>query len=195
MSAAPDEFLGQQLRSRRVRMGLSLEDLAGLAEISKGYLSLIENGRVGPPSEKKLRTLERVLQLARGELIDPVRRAKAVKPQPPIRFLDGRRRWPGISRKECIAASVCDESMWPQYRKGDVVVFSSAAAPLDGDDCLARLSNGQTLFVQAFYQTFPDGERAVRLQPRNQNYSAMILPRDKVKRLSKAVFRYHRIEN
>jgi repressor LexA len=64
------ETLGQKLRSRRQRLGLTLDELAPKAGISKPYLSLIETGRVAnPPSDEKLRRLEQTLGFADGELI------------------------------------------------------------------------------------------------------------------------------
>ena len=64
------EPLGQKLRMRRRRLGLTLDELAAKAGISKPYLSLIETGRVGnPPSDEKLRRLEQTLGFAAGELL------------------------------------------------------------------------------------------------------------------------------
>src|SRR5688572_21234901 len=64
------ESLGSQLRRRRRRLGLTLDELAGRTSISKPYLSLIETGRVpNPPSDEKLRRLEQTLGFTPGELI------------------------------------------------------------------------------------------------------------------------------
>src|SRR5687767_9413314 len=64
------ESLGSQLRRRRRRLGLTLDELAGRTSISKPYLSLIETGRVpNPPSDEKLRRLEQTLGFSSGELI------------------------------------------------------------------------------------------------------------------------------
>src|SRR5437764_4946878 len=64
------EELGPRLRRQRRRLGLTLEELAGRAGISKPYLSLIETGRVpNPPSDEKLRRLEQVLGFTPGELV------------------------------------------------------------------------------------------------------------------------------
>lgn len=62
--------MGHKIRRARVRMALTLEELAGKAKISKAYLSLIENGRVAnPPSDEKLRRIEQALGMAANELI------------------------------------------------------------------------------------------------------------------------------
>src|SRR5438477_2915456 len=64
------ETLGAKLRRKRLRLGLTLDELAGRTEISKPYLSLIETGRViNPPSDEKLRRLEQTLGFNAGELI------------------------------------------------------------------------------------------------------------------------------
>jgi len=62
--------MGKKLRRQRVRLALTLDDLAARTGISKPYLSLIETGRVpNPPSDEKLRRLEGALQFTPGELV------------------------------------------------------------------------------------------------------------------------------
>jgi phage repressor protein C with HTH and peptisase S24 domain len=64
------EPLGTKLRRQRLRLGFTLDELAGRTGISKPYLSLIETGRVpNPPSDQKLRRLEQALGFASGELL------------------------------------------------------------------------------------------------------------------------------
>lgn len=64
------DSLGSKLRKKRLRLGLTLDELAGRTGISKPYLSLIETGRVpNPPSDEKLRRLEQSLGFATGELV------------------------------------------------------------------------------------------------------------------------------
>src|SRR5688572_27195791 len=64
------EPLGPKLRRRRLRLGLTLDELAGRTGISKPYLSLIETQRVpNPPSDEKLRRLEQTLGFTPGELV------------------------------------------------------------------------------------------------------------------------------
>ena len=52
------ESLGPKIRRQRRRLGLTLDELARGTSVSKPYLSLIETGRVPPPSEGKLRRIE-----------------------------------------------------------------------------------------------------------------------------------------
>jgi repressor LexA len=64
------EPLGTKLRHQRRSLGMTLDDLAAKASISKPYLSLIETGRVpNPPSDEKLRRLEQSLGFSDGELV------------------------------------------------------------------------------------------------------------------------------
>src|SRR5580698_9099991 len=64
------DTLGTKIRRMRRRLGLTLDELAGRASISKPYLSLIETGRVpNPPSDEKLKRLEQSLGFASAELL------------------------------------------------------------------------------------------------------------------------------
>jgi repressor LexA len=64
------EAMGPKIRRQRRRLGLTLDELAGRARISKPYLSLIETGRVpNPPSDEKLHRLEQSLGIPAGELL------------------------------------------------------------------------------------------------------------------------------
>src|SRR5687767_4311971 len=64
------EMMGVKLRRKRLRLGLTLDELAGRTGISKPYLSLIETGRVpNPPSDEKLKRLEQSLGFPTGELL------------------------------------------------------------------------------------------------------------------------------
>lgn len=64
------QSLGPRLRRQRRRLGLTLDELAVRAGISKPYLSLIETERTpNPPSDEKLRKLEMVLGFPAFELV------------------------------------------------------------------------------------------------------------------------------
>lgn len=64
------DAMGVQIRRQRRRLGLTLDDLARRAEISKPYLSLIETGRINnPPSDEKLTRIEQALGFKTGELL------------------------------------------------------------------------------------------------------------------------------
>lgn len=61
--------LGQIIRSRREKLGLTLEEVSGRIGFSKPYLSTIETSKVkNPPSDTLLSKLEGVLQFEAGLL-------------------------------------------------------------------------------------------------------------------------------
>src|SRR5688572_4690544 len=64
--------MGKIIRRARLRLALTLDELAQKSGVSKAYLSLIENGRLNnPPSDEKLLQLERALELPANELVGP----------------------------------------------------------------------------------------------------------------------------
>jgi SOS-response transcriptional repressor LexA len=62
--------LGEVVKSRRKQMHLTQDQVAKLVDISKPYLSNIETGKAkNPPTDGKVRSLERVLKFSDGELL------------------------------------------------------------------------------------------------------------------------------
>jgi SOS-response transcriptional repressor LexA len=102
--------------------------------------------------------------------------------------------WPDLKDKEAFAARIGDDGMTPEFRPGDVVIFSPAAPARDGDDCFVRLADGRAMFQRVFFESNDHGEQMVRLQPRNGRRRAMIVPADQIAAAYKAVFKYQRIE-
>src|SRR5204863_8685715 len=70
---------------------------------------------------------------------------------------------PGVIDKDAFAARITGDSMTPRYREGDIVVFSPAVRPTDGDDCFVRLADGYTAFKRIFFEPGEAGWPAVRL--------------------------------
>jgi repressor LexA len=101
---------------------------------------------------------------------------------------------PDIQDGEAFAARVHGDSMTPKYHQGDIVVFSPAAPPRDGDDCFVRFSDGQTTFKRIFFESAEDGTSMLRLQPRNERYRPQTVPSDQVTGLYRAVYRYQRVD-
>ena len=268
------EPLGVKIRRQRRRLGLTLDELAGRAEISKPYLSLIENGRVAnAPSDDKLRRLEQTLGFAASELLmqahlqrtpidvrkmlgkllmasgadgkspagldgagssesaangDPmalsgvlkevveassvnlekisanavpvINRVSADYPKDfgnlayPPKVAEDFVGCPEISDKQAFAARVYGDSMIPKYRQGDIVIFSPALAPRNGDDCFVRYADGQTTFKRVFFET-EGNSPAIRLQPRNQRYRAVTVPAAQLSGIYRAVFRYQKVDD
>jgi repressor LexA len=101
---------------------------------------------------------------------------------------------PDLHDGDAFAARVYGDSMTPKYREGDIVIFSPAAAPRDGDDCFVRFADGQTTFKRVFFETGDAGKPVLRLQPRNEKYRPQVMPADAVSGLYRAVYRYQRVD-
>jgi SOS-response transcriptional repressor LexA len=100
---------------------------------------------------------------------------------------------PDLSDPDAFAARVVGQSMMPDYREGDIVVFSPQADVTDGCDCFARLEpEHETTFKRVFFEG-DAGEEQIRLQPVNQNFPPRTLPRRSVAGLYRAVWRMSRL--
>jgi SOS-response transcriptional repressor LexA len=113
----------------------------------------------------------------------------------PARIADEYVRVPQVLDPDAFAARVVGDSMTPDYREGDIVVFSPARNLKHGMDCFVRLEpNHESTFKRIFFETqSPQGlidessGEAIRLQPLNPRYPALIVPREKVAGLYAAV--------
>jgi phage repressor protein C with HTH and peptisase S24 domain/transcriptional regulator with XRE-family HTH domain len=102
---------------------------------------------------------------------------------------------PGVDDKDAFAARVHGDSMSPKYREGDIVIFSPAAVPRNGDDCFVRFEHGGTTFKRVFYESNEKSEPVIRLQPRNEKYRPQIIPSEQITGIYRAVFRYQRVDD
>lgn len=106
----------------------------------------------------------------------------------PARVADEYVRCPDLADPDAFAARVVGDSMQPEYREGDIVIFSPARDVRNGSDCFARLApDDETTFKRVFFETGPDGQELIRLQPMNQAYPPQTLPREQVVGLYAAV--------
>lgn len=106
----------------------------------------------------------------------------------PARAADEYVRCPDISDPDAFAARVVGDSMSPEYREGDIVVFSPAKAVKSGDDCFARLErDGETTFKRVYFEMDESGAEYIRLQPINNGYAPRVLRREEVAGLYAAV--------
>ncbi len=101
---------------------------------------------------------------------------------------------PDVRDADAFATRVSGDSMVPKYRDGDIVIFSPAKSPRNGDDCFVRFEDGQTTFKRAFFENDDAGTPVIRLQPRNERYRPQVVPSEKVTGLYKAVYRYQSVE-
>lgn len=76
----------------------------------------------------------------------------------PARVADEYVRVPDVRDPDAFAARVVGDSMLPDYREGDIVVFSPMRDLRDGMDCFVRLEpDHQSTFKRVFFET---GEKA-----------------------------------
>ncbi len=109
----------------------------------------------------------------------------------PARVADDYLSSPGLSDPDAFAATVIGESMMPDYREGDIVVFSPAADVSDGCDCFVRLEpDHETTFKRVY---FDEDGALVRLQPLNPKFPPALYGRERVAGLYKAVWRYSKL--
>jgi repressor LexA len=105
----------------------------------------------------------------------------------PARVADEYVRAPDVGDPDAFAARVVGDSMMPEYREGDVVVFSPAREVKSGMDCYARLEpDHQSTFKRVYFEEGGEGE-AIRLQPLNAAYPARTVSREQVAGLYAAV--------
>ena len=101
---------------------------------------------------------------------------------------------PDVQDKDAFAARIHGDSMTPKYHEGDIVIFSPAQSPKDGDDCFVRFEDGHTTFKRVFFESAEGGDSVLRLQPRNEKYRPQVIPSEKVSGLYKAVYKYQRVD-
>src|SRR5690606_20908214 len=70
---------------------------------------------------------------------------------------------PGVDDPDAFAATVVGRSMEPEYREGDVVVFSPLADVSDGCDCFVRLEPDHESTFKRVY--LDPSASTIRLQP------------------------------
>lgn len=85
---------------------------------------------------------------------------------------------PDVTDPAAFAARVVGDSMEPDYREGEIVVFSPSLPTPSGSDCFIRLERDcETTFKRVF---FDDEGDTIRLQPLNNTYSPQIVSRKDV---------------
>ncbi len=108
----------------------------------------------------------------------------------PLGVADEYVRCPDLRDPQAFAARVVGDSMEPEFRQGDIVVFSPNAQAESGDDCFVRFDDDGGTTFKRFYQ---DDETTVRLQPRNNAYPAMTYPAHRITGLWPALFRIEQL--
>lgn len=108
----------------------------------------------------------------------------------PVGIADDYVRCPDLHDANAFAVRVVGDSMEPRFRQGDIVVFSPAVEVRSGDDCFIRFATPhETTFKRVFFEP----ENQVRLQPRNEKYSPLIVDGSRINGLYRAVIKYEQL--
>jgi SOS-response transcriptional repressor LexA len=107
----------------------------------------------------------------------------------PARVADSYVRSPDIADPDAFACRVVGDSMTPEYREGDIVIFSPARDIKSGMDCFVRLEpDHEATFKRIFFEDKADAPAVhIRLQPLNPHYPARTVSREQVAGLYAAV--------
>lgn len=97
----------------------------------------------------------------------------------------------GANDPDAFAATICGDSMMPDYHEGDIVVFSPLADVVDGSDCFARLEPDHESTFKRVY--FDASDNTIRLEPLNKKYPCQTIDREQVAGLFRAVWRMSRL--
>jgi len=147
-------------------------------------------------AEGKLDTERVALPLAAGRLVPVINKVAAGYPSDfndfdyPVGVADDYVRCPDLHDPNAFAVRVVGDSMEPKFRQGDIVIFSPEAEVHNGDDCFIRFAMPhETTFKRVFFES----EDKVRLQPRNEKYSPIIVDGKRINGLYRAVLKYERL--
>jgi SOS-response transcriptional repressor LexA len=99
-------------------------------------------------------------------------------------------RCPDLHDSQAFAARVVGDSMAPEFREGDVVVFSPNSPVRSGDDCFVRFAEDAATTFKRFYQ---DAADRIRLQPLNNEYPSETFRPEEITGLWRAVYRIQRL--
>lgn len=96
---------------------------------------------------------------------------------------------PDLYDPQAFAARVVGDSMLPDYREGDVVVFSPERDTPEGSDCFIRLDrDNESTFKRIYFERSETGEELIRLQPLNPAYPPRVVHREAVAAMYAAVY-------
>jgi SOS-response transcriptional repressor LexA len=145
-------------------------------------------------AESKLDTGKDGLPLAAGRLVPVINKVAAGYPSDfndfdyPVGIADDYVRCPDLHDPNAFAVRVVGDSMEPKFCQGDIVIFSPEAEVHNG--CFVRFAMPhETTFKRAFFES----DDKVRLQPRNEKYSPIIVDGKRINGLYRAILKYERL--
>lgn len=147
-------------------------------------------------SENELSVEQGKQPLAAGRLVPVINKVSAGYPTDfndldyPVGIADDYVRCPDLHDPNAFAVRVVGDSMEPKFREGDIVIFSPSSEVRNGDDCFVRFASPhETTFKRAFFEE----DDKIRLQPRNEKYSPIIVEGKRINGLYRAVIKYERL--
>ena len=147
-------------------------------------------------AESELDVEQEGSSLAAGRLVPVINKVSAGYPSDfddmdyPVGIADDYVRCPDLHDPNAFAVRVVGDSMEPKFCEGDIVVFSPASEVHNGDDCFVRFSMPhETTFKRLFFES----DNSVRLQPRNEKYSPVIVEGKRINGLYRAVIKYEKL--
>ena len=147
-------------------------------------------------AESELDAEKEVLPLSAGRLVPVINKVAAGYPSDfndldyPVGIADDYVRCPDLHDPNAFAVRVVGDSMEPKFSEGNIVILSPAAEVHNGDDCFIRFAMPhETSFKRVFFEP----ENQVRLQPRNEKYSPIIVDGKRINGLYRAVIKYEKL--
>lgn len=135
-------------------------------------------------------------QFSAGRLVPIINKVQAGYPtdfddlEYPVGVADDYIRCPGLHDPNAFAVCVVGDSMEPEFKEGNIVVFSPQAEVNSGDDCFVRFASPhETTFKRVFFEP----NNMVRLQPRNGKYAPTMVEGKRINGLYRAIAKYERL--
>jgi repressor LexA len=146
--------------------------------------------------KSKLKIGRAGLPLEAGRLVPVINKVSAGYPRDfndldyPVGMADDYVRCPDLHDPNAFAVRVVGDSMEPKFQEGDIVIFSPAADVHNGDDCFIRFAEPhETAFKRVFFEP----RNKVRLQPRNEKYSPVVVEGKRINGLYRAVVKSEKL--
>lgn len=184
------------LKETRKDGGKSLDKLFTSGELTRRVAAAFKRS---DEESAQASAADEAAKLKLGQRVPVINRVQAGYPTDftdlgyPARVADEYLACPDVGDPNAFATRVVGESMLPEYREGDIVVFSPSAKVTDGSDCFVRLEpDHETTFKRIFFEK--SGRRQqIRLQPLNPKFPPTVYDRDHVAGLYRAVWRIQRV--
>lgn len=191
--------IGQRIRSRREKLGWTVQKLATLAGVDNGFLSKVETGKAGASWETYTK-----LAGALGVTVDVLfSSGNVVFTAPdwrriPLLSYAEARQWPalqGSAREmdtttsistnleypaDVFALRLTGNSMEPEFHEGEIVIISPSDKPRPGDFVMAVVDNEVTFNQYRLGGLNERGESVFELHPLNILYAHMRSDRQRI---------------